>query len=89
MSLTVIGEYNTVYAQRDRRPLILLDSAIIMGLEVNGIVILIDRIGLKVESGRIDMCSKDIKSFNGTLLADNSSGKALALNALVNLVTGF
>ena len=48
---TVIGKDNTVNTQRDRCPLIFLESAVIVGLEINGIAVLINGIGLKVESG--------------------------------------
>ena len=88
VSLAVIGENNSVNCKRDRGPLIFLDAAVVMCLEVNGIVILIYRIRLKVKSGRINMGTKDVESFSGSLLADNGSCKALALDTLVNLVTG-
>ena len=86
--LAVIRENDAVYSQRNRRPLILLEATVIVCLEVNGIVVLIDGIGLKIESGRIDVGTEDVKSFSRTLLADNCGCKALSLDALVNLVTG-
>ena len=89
MRLAVICENNPMNSERDRCPLILLDTAIIMRLEVNGIVVLIDWIRFKVEPGRIDMSSEDIEAFSRALLSDNGSSKALALNALVNLVACF
>ena len=66
MSLAVIRENNAVNGERDRGPLILIDTAIIVCLEVNGIVVLIDGIGLKIESGRIDVGTEDVKSFSRT-----------------------
>ena len=46
MSLAVVCKYNAVYSKRNSCPLVLLDTAIVVCLEVNSIVILIDRIGL-------------------------------------------
>ena len=59
-----------------------------MRLEIYGVVILIDGIGLEIEPWRIDMGTEDIKALSRTLLTDYSGCKALALDALIDLVTG-
>ena len=50
MALAVICKYNAVNGKGDRSPLILLYSAVIVGLEVYRVVVFEDRIGLEVES---------------------------------------
>ena len=88
VSFAVVGEYNAVNSQRYSGPLILLDTAVVMRLEINGIVILINRIGLEIEPRRIDVGTKDVESFSRSLLSDYGSGKALALDALIDFVSG-
>ena len=83
---TVCRVNNTVNGKRDRSPLILLDTAVIVSLKVYCLIVLIDGIRLKIEPGLIDMSTEDIEAFAYILLTDNGHDQALILDARINLI---
>ena len=53
---------DAVQSQRNRRPLIFFDSAVIMCLQQRQTAVLVERILLQIETGRIDMSAYRLKA---------------------------
>ena len=87
-NLTVLAVYNTVNSQGNGGPLILLDTAVVMGLQIGDLRILIQGIGLHIHTGGVHMRSADISAICQTLAADNGQQNALVPVVVVDLVTG-
>ena len=68
---------HTVYGQRHRDPLIFLNAAIIVRFSKCQIMIFIERIRAKIESGRIQMRSDHIAAFRRIFPSDNSKKQSL------------
>ena len=74
--------------QRDRDPLVLADAAVVMGLEVGQLAVLVQGIGLQVQTGGIDMGGGDLGALRQTAAADDGQHQALAPVAGIDLVAG-
>ena len=57
---TVFFCHNAVDRKRKGHPLVFLDSAVIMRVQISQVRILIQRVLLDIQSGRIDVCTKNI-----------------------------
>ena len=84
----VLAADNAVDGQGDAGPLVLLDAAVVVGLEVGNLGILIQGIGLQVHPGRIHMGRADIGALGQGLGADDGNQKALAPVVQKNLIAG-
>ena len=69
-------------------PLVLADTAIIVGLEESQLAVLIQGIGLQIQPGRIDMGGGDLGAVRQGLLSDIGQHNGLAPIAEVHLVAG-
>ncbi len=59
----VLAVYHAVDGQGDGGPLVLLNAAVVVGLEVGNLRLLIERVGLYVQPGRIHMGGADVGAF--------------------------
>ena len=74
----VLKRDGTVQLQRDRDPLVLLDAAVIVRLEIRQLRILIHRRLLEVEARRVDVCARDHAAAVERLLPEHGQHKRLA-----------
>ncbi len=74
--------------QRNGDPLVLADTAVVMGLEVGQLAVLVQRIGLQIQTGGVDMGGGDLGTLRQTAAADDSQHQTLAPVAGIDLVTG-
>ena len=83
---TVSLYHNTVQGQRNRSPLILLDTAIVVGLEHCQFMILIQRILLHIQTRRIDMCRTKTHTFCNRCSTDHCCNDRLAAVVDIDLI---
>ena len=84
-----VGQHHgAAQLQRNGDPLVLADAAVVMGLEVGQLAVLIQRIGLQIQTGGVDMGGGDLGALGQTAAADDSQHQALAPVAGVDLVAG-
>ena len=74
----VLERDGTVQLQRDRDPLVLLDAAVIVRLEIRQLRILIHRRLLEVEARRVDVCARDHTAVIERLLTEHGQHERLA-----------
>ena len=74
----VLKRDGTVQLQRDRDPLVLLDAAVIVRLEIRQLRILIHRRLLEVEARRVDVRARDHAAAVERLLPEHGQHKRLA-----------
>ena len=79
---------HAVNGQGDGDPLILLDAAVVVGLEVCHLGIFVQGIGLQVHIGSIDMGGADIGTHIQLLSTDDGQSNGLVTVIIVNLITG-
>ena len=79
---------NSVKRHRNRRPLIFLDSAVVMRLEKSHLICFVERIRFEVKTWRIDMSCCDSYALADTLFADNGKDNRLFTVEIINLVSG-
>ena len=79
---------HTVDGQGHAGPLVLLDAAIVVGLEVGDFGILIHGLGLQIHPGGIHVGSADVGTLSQALGTHHGDHKALATVVHVNLVAG-
>ena len=84
----VLAADDAVKRQGDGGPLILLDAAVVMGLEESEVSILIKRIGLEVEPRGVDMGGDYLCAALKALFAEYAQDEGLALVVVINLVAG-
>ena len=75
-----------VQGERDRRPLVFFDAAVVMGLQQRHLKILIKRIGLKVKARGVDMRRGDTHALAYALFADDGKDDRLFPVQAVDLV---
>ena len=75
-----------VQLQRDRDPLILADAAVVVRLDVGQLRVLIQRIGLEVQTRRVGVGCADVHALGKWLFADHSQQDGLAAVDGVDLV---
>ena len=62
----ILSAYNTVNSKRHSHVLILLDTAVVVGIKICQTTVLIERVLLYIKSWRINVRSKDVHScFHG------------------------
>ena len=79
---------HAVQLHGDGHPLILADTAIVMGLEIGQLAVLIQRIRLQIQPGGVDVGSRDLRALRDGLAADMGQQHALAPVADIHLVPG-
>ena len=84
----VLFGHDAVKGQGRRRPLVLLDAAVVVGLEVGHFAVLIERIGLQIQAGRVDVGGADVGALVQRLRADDGEDHAFAVAVAVDLVAG-
>ena len=84
----VLPVHNTVKGQGHGGPLILLDAAVVVGLEVGDLGILIQGIGLQVHPGRVHMGGADVGTLGKALFAHDGQDDALFTVDIINLIAG-
>ncbi len=84
----VLAVHHAVDGQGDGGPLILLNAAVVMGLEVGDLRLLIERIGLDIQPGRVHMGGADVGALAQRLSADDGQGDGLIPVIVVDLVAG-
>ena len=83
-----VGLYdNAMESQRNSRPLVLLETAIVVGLEKSEPVRLVQRIGLEVDSRRIDVGNRKTRTVLHAVFADYGKRDRLAAVNKINHVT--
>ena len=85
----VFPDDDTVQGQRDRRPLVLLDTAIVVRLEIADLLGLIQRVLLEVKARGVDMCRAEANAVGHGRRADGRQNDRLAAVVEVDLVAGF
>ncbi len=66
----VLLRHDAVHRQRQRNPLVLLDAAVIMRIEVGEAAVLIERVLLDIEAAGINMRPEDVHALGEWLVAD-------------------
>ena len=79
---------NAMQRERNGRPLVLLDAAVVVGLEVSYLVLFVERVLLHVEARGVDMSRNQVHAVLNGLLADNSQDNGLLAVEVENLVAG-
>ena len=88
LDLAVLADAdNAAQLKRNCGPLILLDAAVVVGLEERHTVVLVQRHGADVNARCIEVSSSQTYALGQTLIADNSQHNALVAVDAVNLVT--
>ena len=78
---------HTVNGQGQGHPLIFLDTAIVMGIQIGQITFLIERILLYIQPGRIQMGTQDIHTLFQRILADVEQSNRLSHIVGIDLVS--
>ena len=65
---------DTVEGQRNGRPLVLLDAAVIVGLEEREFILLVERVRLEVEARGVDMGRGDAQTLDAAMRRPSFSG---------------
>ena len=86
--LAALLDDNAVQRQRNRNPLILLDAAVVMRIQIRQILILIQRVLLHVDARRVDVRAEDIHARVQRLLAQHEEHEALPHPVDVNARAG-
>ena len=82
----VLTDDRTVQRQRDGGPLVLLDAAVVVGLEEALLALLIQGPGLEVQTGAVDMSHTDADAFGDAAAAEGSGDESLAAVIEVDLI---
>ena len=82
----VLLHHHAVEGQGKRHPLIFLDAAVIMGVQVGEAAVLIQGILLHIDSGAVDMGSQNVHALSQGLLPDLEHGNGLIHADAVYLV---
>ena len=85
----VLSADHAVNGQGHAGPLILFDSAVVMGFDKGDFRILVQGLGLQVQPGRIHMGSTDIGALCQRFGAHNGNQEALAPVVQIDLIAGF
>ena len=86
--LAVLQGDDTVEGQGDGHPLVLLDAAVVVGLEVGHVGGLEEGVGLEVEPGGVGVGDRDADTLGDGLLAHDYEDEVLAAVVEVDLVPG-
>ena len=81
--------YYTVDRKGKSYPLILLNAAIIMGIQISQVCILVQRILFDIQTRGINMCSQNVHSMGNLLFSDMEKGNDLFHSYCINLISGF
>ena len=84
--LAGLERHDAVQLQRDRDPLVLLDAAVIVRLEIAQLVRLIHRDLLEVETRGVDVRPRDDTALAQRFLADHGQHQCLSAVILIDLV---
>ena len=84
----VLAVNHTVDGQGNGDPLVLLDTAVVMGLEIGDPGILIQGIGLQVHPGGVNVGGADVGTLVQALFTDDSQDQGFVPVVVVDLVTG-
>ena len=79
---------HTVDGQRTCHPLVLLDTAVVVGIQIGKIGVLIQRVLLHVDAGAVHMGAQDVHTVHQRLLADVEQGDGLLHIDGVDLIAG-
>ena len=77
---------DAVDGEREGDPLILLDAAVVAGVERDDLVLLLERVLLDVEAWRVDMGAEDVDTVLERLRADLDEHEALVTDGGIYLV---
>ena len=72
--------------ERDRDPLVLLDAAVIVGVQVREVVLLLEGVLLDVEARAVDMGAKDVDAAREVLNADLGEDQRLAAHGGIDAI---
>ena len=79
---------DAVEGQRDGGPLVLLDAAVVVGLEEREFLLLIERVRFEVKARGVDVGRRDAQTFREGLLAEGRQDDALVPVDAVDAVAG-
>ena len=85
---SVLLDNNSVNRKRKCSVLVLLDAAVVMGIEKREVILFVKRIALNIHPGRIDMCSENVHSVAERLLSDPEQAYGLVHPYGIYLITG-
>ena len=77
---------DTMQGQRQRDPLILLDAAVIMGVQIRKLTVFIQRILLQIQTRGIDMGAQNMHSFLDRTIADMKQHDRFIHHGQINLI---
>ena len=86
---SVLADHNSMDCKRHRNPLILLHTAIIMGIQVSNLLLLIKRILLDINSRRINMSPQNIHTILNRLRSCLEEDDCPSHIIHINFITGF
>ena len=82
----VLADDGAVQGQRDGGPLVLLDAAVVVGLEEALLALLVQGPGLEVQTGAIDVGNADADTFGDAAAAEGGGDERLAAVIEVDLI---
>ena len=85
---TAAEHHAAVHGQRDSSPLVLLDAAVIVGLQQGQVAGLIQRDRLQIDAGAVDMSGGNAHALPASLFTDNGQHHGLAAVVHIHLVPG-
>ena len=80
---------HTMQRKRNCSPLVFLDTAVVMRFEQCHLAVLVKRILLQIQTGRVDMCCAEPHAICNRRSAYNGSDHCLATVILVDLIASF
>ena len=84
----VLLGHDAVQRQRRGRPLVFLDAAVVMRLEIGQLAVLIEGVRLEIEARGVDVRGADVRAVVERLGADDGEDHALAAVVAVDAVAG-
>ena len=87
--LAALERHHAPQLQGDRHPLILFDSPVIVGFQQGQLTVLIEGIGLEIQTGRINVRSRNLRAMLQRLPADMGQHHRLTPVAHIHLVAAF
>ena len=89
-NLCTVFFYNyTVKCKRNCNPLILFNSAVIMGFEKSNFIALVKRVGFKVKTGGVNMGRRNLNAFIDALFTYNSKDYCFITVYVIKLIPCF
>ncbi len=86
---TVFLRNNAVKCKRKRNPLVFLNTAIVVGIQIGKFFVLVQRVLLDINPWRVNVCPQDVHACFQRLLSDMENGDCFVHAYGIDLIAGF